>query len=125
MRRERNRDALVRGLKLTALLPKSIRELEPLTPQVKMPFSDGRIARVETPRDGGRHCQEEGEFKGAVLAGKHGDVVAGAELVAEIGEELGMSRERVRQVERDALARLRDELAGVVSVSGDELVNAA
>jgi RNA polymerase primary sigma factor len=42
-----------------------------------------------------------------------------------IGRELGMSRERVRQVERDALARLRDELAGVVSVSGDELVNAA
>jgi RNA polymerase primary sigma factor len=42
-----------------------------------------------------------------------------------IGRELGMSRERVRQVERDALARLRSELAGVVSVSGDELVNAA
>lgn len=41
--------SLVRGLKLTALLPKSIRELEPLTPQVKVPFSDGRIAPVETP----------------------------------------------------------------------------
>jgi RNA polymerase primary sigma factor len=42
-----------------------------------------------------------------------------------IGRELGMSRERVRQVERDALARLADELEGVVSVSGDDLVNAA
>jgi RNA polymerase primary sigma factor len=43
----------------------------------------------------------------------------------QIGRELGLSRERVRQVERDALARLEDELAGVVSISGDELVNAA
>jgi RNA polymerase primary sigma factor len=43
----------------------------------------------------------------------------------QIGRELGMSRERVRQVERDALARLEDELAGVVSISGDDLVHAA
>jgi RNA polymerase primary sigma factor len=42
-----------------------------------------------------------------------------------IGRELGMSRERVRQVERDALAKLEDELAGLVSISGDELVHAA
>jgi RNA polymerase primary sigma factor len=42
-----------------------------------------------------------------------------------IGRELGMSRERVRQVERDALARLEGELAGAVSISGDDLVNAA
>jgi RNA polymerase primary sigma factor len=42
-----------------------------------------------------------------------------------IGRELGMSRERVRQVERDALAKLEHELAGVVSISGDELVHAA
>jgi RNA polymerase primary sigma factor len=43
----------------------------------------------------------------------------------QIGRELGLSRERVRQVERDALARLEDELAGVVSISGDDLVHAA
>jgi RNA polymerase primary sigma factor len=43
----------------------------------------------------------------------------------QIGRELGMSRERVRQVERDALARLQDELAAVVSISGDDLVHAA
>jgi RNA polymerase primary sigma factor len=43
----------------------------------------------------------------------------------QIGRELGMSRERVRQVERDALARLQDELAEVVSISGDDLVHAA
>jgi RNA polymerase primary sigma factor len=43
----------------------------------------------------------------------------------QIGRELGISRERVRQVERDALARLEDELAGAVSISGDDLVHAA
>jgi RNA polymerase primary sigma factor len=43
----------------------------------------------------------------------------------QIGRELGMSRERVRQVERDALAKLEDELALVVSISGDHLVHAA
>ena len=43
----------------------------------------------------------------------------------QIGRELGMSRERVRQVERDALARLQDELAEVVSITGDDLVHAA
>ena len=35
----------------------------------------------------------------------------------QIGRELSMSRERVRQVERDALAKLQDELAGVVEIS--------
>jgi RNA polymerase primary sigma factor len=43
----------------------------------------------------------------------------------QIGKELGMSRERVRQLERDALGKLKDELAGVVSISGEELVHAA
>jgi DNA-directed RNA polymerase sigma subunit (sigma70/sigma32) len=36
-----------------------------------------------------------------------------------------MSRERVRQVERDALAKLQDELAGVVEISPADLVDAA
>jgi RNA polymerase primary sigma factor len=42
-----------------------------------------------------------------------------------IGRELGMSRERVRQVELEALARLEGELAGVVSPETDELARAA
>jgi RNA polymerase primary sigma factor len=48
-----------------------------------------------------------------------------ATSLEQIGRELQMSRERVRQVERDALARLQDELAAVVSISGDDLVHAA
>jgi len=40
---------LVRKLKLTAILPKRLRELEPLTPRVKRHFSDALIARIETP----------------------------------------------------------------------------
>jgi RNA polymerase primary sigma factor len=37
-----------------------------------------------------------------------------------IGRELGISRERVRQVEEHALAALSDELAGLVSVDEDD-----
>jgi RNA polymerase primary sigma factor len=48
-----------------------------------------------------------------------------ATSLEQIGRELQMSRERVRQVERDALARLQDELAEVVSISEDDLVHAA
>src|SRR5262249_33512777 len=40
-----------------------------------------------------------------------------------IGKELGLTRERVRQLERDALDRLQRELDGVVA--GDDLANAA
>jgi len=40
-----------------------------------------------------------------------------------IGKELGITRERVRQLERDALDRLAHELDGVVT--GDDLANAA
>jgi RNA polymerase primary sigma factor len=43
----------------------------------------------------------------------------------QIGRELKISRERVRQVERDALAALEHQLAEVVAISGDELVHAA
>ncbi|MGH3035295.1 MAG: sigma-70 family RNA polymerase sigma factor [Gaiellaceae bacterium] len=45
-----------------------------------------------------------------------------------IGKELGVSRERVRQLERDGLARLADELEGVVAVpeaDDDDLARAA
>src|SRR5438067_7582979 len=43
----------------------------------------------------------------------------------QIGRELKISRERVRQVERDALAHLEHQLADVVAISGDDLVHAA
>jgi RNA polymerase primary sigma factor len=43
--------------------------------------------------------------------------------LAAIGKELGLTRERVRQLERDALDRLEHELDGVVT--GDDLANAA
>jgi RNA polymerase primary sigma factor len=43
----------------------------------------------------------------------------------QIGRELKISRERVRQVERDALAHLEHQLAEIVAISGDDLVHAA
>jgi RNA polymerase primary sigma factor len=42
-----------------------------------------------------------------------------------IGKELGITRERVRQLERDALARLTDELDEVANADSDELADAA
>jgi RNA polymerase primary sigma factor len=43
----------------------------------------------------------------------------------EIGKTLGMSRERVRQVERAALVALEDRLAAAVSATSDELARSA
>lgn len=40
---------VVRAAKLTALLPRSLRELEPLTPTVRRHFSDALIREIETP----------------------------------------------------------------------------
>jgi glycolate oxidase iron-sulfur subunit len=42
-------EALVRRLRLTALLPRSLRELEPLTPRMQREFSDALIAEIEAP----------------------------------------------------------------------------
>jgi len=42
---------LVRRLRLTALLPRDLRELEPLTPRVQPRFSDTLIGAVESPDD--------------------------------------------------------------------------
>jgi len=47
--------SLVRGLKLTKLLPRRIRELEPATPEIRPPFSDARIAKVEPARNTKRY----------------------------------------------------------------------
>lgn len=43
---------LVRRLKLTRVLPRSLRELEPSTPAIRRKFSPSLIAPVETPRGG-------------------------------------------------------------------------
>jgi len=48
-------EALVRRLRLTALLPRSLRELEPLTPRVQAKFSDALIAEHEAPETMVRH----------------------------------------------------------------------
>jgi len=45
------------------------------------------------------------------------------ESLERIGKQLGITRERVRQLEQDALARLANELDGVVT--GDDLASAA
>lgn len=45
---------LVRRLGLTRILPKSLRELEPLTPRVRRQFSDALIGAIESP-DEPRH----------------------------------------------------------------------
>jgi RNA polymerase primary sigma factor len=42
-----------------------------------------------------------------------------------VGRELGISRERVRELEREAFALLASELANVVSADADELAQAA
>jgi RNA polymerase primary sigma factor len=42
-----------------------------------------------------------------------------------IGKELGITRERVRQLEASAFARLAGELEGLVEADGDELADAA
>ena len=42
---------LVRKLGLTALLPRDLRELEPLTPRVQREFSDALIGAVESPEE--------------------------------------------------------------------------
>jgi RNA polymerase primary sigma factor len=47
------------------------------------------------------------------------------QTLEEIGKELGLTRERVRQLERDALARLEGELDGVVDTGADEFATAA
>jgi glycolate oxidase iron-sulfur subunit len=57
-----------RRLKLTTLLPRRWRELEPQTPHIMRHFSDGLIARVEPPRG-------EKKYRVAVLTGCVQDLV--------------------------------------------------
>jgi glycolate oxidase iron-sulfur subunit len=45
----------VRDLRLTALLPRRLRELEPATPRVQRHFSDALIAEIEPARGDKRH----------------------------------------------------------------------
>lgn len=60
--------ALVRRLRLTVLLPRRWRELEPQTPTVRSKFSDALIAAVESP-------QGEKKYRVAVLTGCVQDLV--------------------------------------------------
>ena len=48
-------EMLVRKLRLTLLLPRSLRDLEPLTPRVQRRFSDSLIAQIESPPETRRH----------------------------------------------------------------------
>jgi glycolate oxidase iron-sulfur subunit len=57
-----------RRMKLTALLPRRWRKLEPQTPRIARHFSDGLIARVEPPRG-------EKKYRVAVLTGCVQDLV--------------------------------------------------
>jgi glycolate oxidase iron-sulfur subunit len=59
---------LVRKLRLTALLPRDLRELEPLTPRVKPDFSDTLIGEHESPR-------EEPRYRVGMLTGCVQDLV--------------------------------------------------
>ena len=52
---------LMRKLRLTALLPRDLRELEPLTPRVQREFSDTQIAGIESP--------DEPRFRVGMLTG--------------------------------------------------------
>jgi RNA polymerase primary sigma factor len=71
-----------------------------------------------------RAVAELPERQRRVLQMRYGFTGRSASL-EEIGRELGLSRERVRQVEREALAVLERRLEGVVEVDDDDLVNAA
>jgi RNA polymerase primary sigma factor len=71
-----------------------------------------------------RAVAELPERQRRVLEMRYGFAGPSASL-EEIGRELGLSRERVRQVEREALALLERRLEGVIEVEDDDLVNAA
>jgi len=78
---------LVRRLKLTAVLPRRIRELEPATPQIQRRFSNALIARVEPA-----HSQKR--YRVALLTGCVADLVladinrATADVLVENGCEV-------------------------------------
>jgi len=57
-----------RALRLTALLPRDFRELEPITPAVRAKFSDALIARTESP-------PKEKKYRVALLTGCVQDLV--------------------------------------------------
>jgi glycolate oxidase iron-sulfur subunit len=72
--------AFVRRLKLTALLPKSLRELEPQTPSIARHFSDGLIAEIEYPKsfnaeDAKGMVKDRSRYRVAVLTGCVQDLV--------------------------------------------------
>jgi glycolate oxidase iron-sulfur subunit len=72
--------AFARRLKLTALLPKSLRELEPQTPRIARYFSDALIAETEQPKpfnaeDAKVTVKDRSRYRVAVLTGCVQDLV--------------------------------------------------
>jgi glycolate oxidase iron-sulfur subunit len=59
-------ERMVRRLKLTALLPRDLRQLEPLTPRVQPDFSDALIAQTERPAEGSAARHRVGMLTGCV-----------------------------------------------------------
>jgi glycolate oxidase iron-sulfur subunit len=64
--------SLVRQLKLTRLLPKKIREMEPLTPTVNAQFSDQLIKPIERPETG---ASEKPRYRVGLLTGCVQDLI--------------------------------------------------
>ena len=67
--------ALARRLKLTALLPRSLRELEPQTPNIARHFSDALIAKMERPNFFNPEASVLKKYRVAVLTGCVQDLV--------------------------------------------------
>jgi len=89
--------ALVRKLRLTALLPRKIRELEPNTPVIQRHFSDALIAATEPPRGARR-------FRVALLTGLRRRSGAARH---QSGHRRCVDRKRLRSVHSPQPALLR------------------
>jgi hypothetical protein len=65
-----------------------------------------------------------------IVAAEEHEVALGTEndeqqSLDAIADELGVSRERVRQIERHAMTELATQLEGVIETSGEELASSA
>ena len=72
----------------------------------------------EKQRDGGGQRQQQGEFERAVLARQHRRVVAGAELVAEVGQQ------HHADGDADHAERQLEQAVGVIEPGHDAVLQA-